>query len=206
MASAAGDVASVADALGIDRFAVLGHSSGGPHALACAALLPDRVSVGVSVGGLAPFDADGLDWFAGMGAAGVASLRAAAEGQAAKEVYQASAEFDPDMFTPADHAALGGAWAWFIDVVRPAIEPGPGGLIADDLANVAPWGFDPGRVVAPVLLLHGGQDRVVPSSHSAWLAGRCPSAELLISPEDGHISILNSGETALEWLAEHAQR
>jgi pimeloyl-ACP methyl ester carboxylesterase len=65
VASAAADVAAIADALGIGRFAVLGHSGGGPHALACAALLPERVIAAVSVSGPAPFDAAGLDWFAG---------------------------------------------------------------------------------------------------------------------------------------------
>ncbi len=204
VASAAADVWSVADALGIDRFAVMGHSGGGPHALACGALLPERVLGVVSVAGLAPFDAEGLDWFAGMAASGVASLRAAAEGRAAKERYEASgAEYDPE-FTPADLAALEGEWSWFISVVRPAIEKGPGGLIDDDLAYVAPWGFDPAQVVAPILFLHGGRDRVVPSSHGEWLARRCPSAELWLRPDDGHISALNSGAAAMDWLREHA--
>ena len=82
VASAAPYVAAVADTLGIDRFAVMGHSGGGSHALACGALLPERVLGVVSVAGLAPFDAEGLDWFAGMAASGVASLRTAAEGRA----------------------------------------------------------------------------------------------------------------------------
>ena len=111
MASAAAYVSSIADALGIDRFAVMGHSGGGPHALACGALLPERVLGVVSVAGMAPFGAEGLDWFAGMSDSGVASLRAA-EGRAAKERYEASAEYDPEMFTPEDHAALSGAWSW----------------------------------------------------------------------------------------------
>jgi pimeloyl-ACP methyl ester carboxylesterase len=177
VASAADYVSCVADALDIDRFAVVGHSGGGPHALACGALLPERVLGVVSVAGMAPFAAEGLDWFAGMADSGVAALRAAAEGRAAKESYEASgAEFDPEMFTPEDHAALSGAWSWVLEVVKPAVEAGPGGLIDDDLAYVAPWGFDPARVVAPILLLHGGKDRVVPSSHGEWLAHRCASA------------------------------
>ncbi len=207
VASAADYVACVADALGIDRFAVMGHSGGGPHALACGALLPERVLGVVSVAGLSPFDAEGLDWFAGMAASGVASLRGAAEGRAAKERYEASgAEYVPEMFTPEDHAALSGAWSWVLDVVNPAVEAGPGGLIDDDLAYVAPWGFDPARVLAPTLILHGGRDRVVPSSHGEWLARRCPSAELWLSPDDGHISVLHSGAAAMEWLREQADQ
>ncbi len=206
VASAAADVSSVADALGIDRFAVMGHSGGGPHALACGALLPERVLGVVSVAGLAPFGAEGLDFFVGMVASGAAELRAAAEGRAALEAYLESAEFDPEMFTPADHAALSGAWSWLNSVVGPAVEAGQVGLIDDELAYVAPWGFDPAKVVAPVLLLSGGQDRVVPSSHSEWLARRCPSAELWLCPDDGHISVLDSGAAAMEWLSEHADR
>ena len=203
IASAAADVAAVADELGIERFAVMGHSGGAPHALACGALLPDRVLAVVGVAGLAPFGAEGLDWYAGMSDSSLASLGAAAEGRAAKEAREASAEYDPEMFTPADHAALSGEWSWIGDVVGPALEAGhPAALIDDDLAYVAPWGFDPGQVKAPVLLLHGESDRVVPSSHSRWLAGQCPSVELRLVPAAGHISVLGEGANALEWLAE----
>ena len=92
-----------------------------------------------------------------------------------------------------------------LDVVNPAVEDGPGGLI-DDLAYVAPWGADPARAVAPILLLHGGRDRVVPSSHGEWLARRCPSAELRLYPDDGHISVLGFGAAALGWLRERTDR
>ena len=87
-----------------------------------------------------------------------------------------------------------------------ALEGGLGGMVDDDLAYVAPWGFDPGQVRAPVLLLHGGQDRVAPSSHAEWLATRIRSAELWLRPDDGHISVLNSAEAALDWLWEHASQ
>jgi pimeloyl-ACP methyl ester carboxylesterase len=203
VASAAADVSSIADALGIGRFAVMGHSGGSPHALACAALLPDRVLGAVCVSGLAPFTAEGLDWFAGMAAAGAAELHAAVQGRAALAEYVASTEFDPDQFTPADHAALAGAWSWLITVVRQAVETDAGGMVDDDLAYVASWGFDPGQVVSPVLFLHGGQDRIVPSSHAEWLARHTRSSELWIRSDDGHVSVLNSGTAALDWLREH---
>jgi pimeloyl-ACP methyl ester carboxylesterase len=202
LGSAANLVSSVADALGIDRFAVMGHSGGGSHALACGALLPDRVRGVVSVAGLAPFDAGGLDWFAGMAASGVDSLHAAAMGRAEKQRYEASGvEYDPE-FTPDDEAALAGRWSWLLEVVRPALAHGPGGLIDDDLAYVAPWGAEVEHITAPTLVLHGGRDRVVPSAHAEWLADRCPAAELRLSPDEGHISILGSSESALEWLRE----
>lgn len=149
--SSAAEVSAVADALGIDQFAVLGHSGGSPHALACAALLPDRVAGVVSVAGLAPFNAAGFDWFAGMATSSAAELRAAVEGREALAKYLEAAQFEPEMFTPADHAALGGPWSWLLDVVGPAVAAGPGGQIDDDLAFVGPWGFDPAEVTAPAL-------------------------------------------------------
>jgi pimeloyl-ACP methyl ester carboxylesterase len=204
VASAAGYASRLADALGIERFATLGHSGGGPHALACGALLPDRVLGVVSISGLAPYGAGGLDWFAGMAPSSAASLRAATEGRAAKEAYEASAEFDPEMFTPDDHAALDGAWSWFGSVVGPALATQRGGLVDDDLAYVAPWGFDPAQVRPPVLLMHGGRDRIAPAAHGEWLRRRCPSAQLRLHPADGHISVLNSADSALDWLSERA--
>lgn len=206
VASAAADAAAVADALGVDRFAVMGHSGGGPHALACAALLPDRVGAVVAAASLAPLEADGLDWFAGMASAGEASLRAALHGRDAKEAHEARPP-DPDAdigFGPADIAALTGEWAWFNGIVHAALEHGTGGLVDDDLAYVAPWGFDPAMIVVPTLLLHGSADRVVPSTHGTWLARRVPSGELWLEPDDGHISVLRRAADALAWLSRWA--
>ena len=204
--SAAADVAAVADALGIERFAVMGHSGGGPHALACGALLPARVLAVVSMAGLAPFGAEGLDWFAGMIDSGVASLRAAAAGRCRRRSGTRHREPSTTPSSPqADLAVLAGEWAWLERVVGPALAAGPGGLIADDLAYVAPWGFDPVEVVAPTLFVHGGRDRIVPCSHSEWLARQCPRAELRLSPDDGHLSILGLAGQALEWLRERAK-
>jgi pimeloyl-ACP methyl ester carboxylesterase len=98
-------------------------------------------------------------------------------------VRRTSVDLDPG-FTPEDQAALAGDWSWLLDVVRPAVRAGPGGLIDDDLAAVAPGGFDPADLAVPTLLVHGGRDRVVPSSHSVWLSRRIPSAGLWLRPSD----------------------
>lgn len=74
------DTLALADHLGAGRFLTWGISGGGPHALACAALAPDRVTAAASVGGPAPYDAAGLDYTAGMGEGNVAEFAAAAEG------------------------------------------------------------------------------------------------------------------------------
>jgi pimeloyl-ACP methyl ester carboxylesterase len=203
IASAAADVSAIADALGIGRFASMGASGGGPHALACAALMPGRVVAAVCIAGLAPLDADGLDWFAGMAAAGEAELRASRSGRVALEDYLTSAEFDPQLFTPADHAALTGSWSWLGTISGQAMQGGMDGMVDDNLAYVSPWGFDPTNVSVPVLFLHGGDDRVVPKSHAQWLAHRLPSSELWLRPGDGHISVLQDGAAAMEWLARH---
>jgi pimeloyl-ACP methyl ester carboxylesterase len=99
------DVARVADALGIRRSAVIGHSGGGPHVLACAVLRPDRVLATVA-------------------------MSSPAHTARPLERYLASHEFDPD----------------------------------DALAEVAPWGFTTEQAKPPVLLVHGDEDRMVPST------------------------------------------
>jgi pimeloyl-ACP methyl ester carboxylesterase len=202
IASAATDVAAVADALGLDSFAGIGHSAGAAHALACAALLPDRVVAAVATSGLAPFGAEGLDWLAGFADVGAGAFRAALRGRAARERYDDEVPDDADIgFTAADWEALSGDWSWLLDVVRRGQESGPGAAVDDDLAAVAPWGFEPADIRVPVLIAHGGLDRMVPASHARWLAHRIPSAELWLRPDDGHITVLASAESALEWLA-----
>jgi pimeloyl-ACP methyl ester carboxylesterase len=200
IANAAECATAVADALGVGEFAVMGHSGGGAHALACAALLPGRVLAAVSISAMAPFDAAGFDWFAGMAPASEASLRAATEGRAAKEKHEAAAEFDPDIFTAADLAALEGSQSWLNDVVRAALDGGLGGLVDDDLAYVAPWGCDPAAITAPLLVVHGEADRLIPAAHGAWLAAHCPTAEFRPYAADGHLSVLDHAAGALDWL------
>jgi pimeloyl-ACP methyl ester carboxylesterase len=207
IASAAADVAAVADALGLDRFAVLGHSGGGPHALACAALLPERVAAAVSLSAPAPFDAAGLDWFAGWSPGLAAENRGAAGGRAALEAHWAGAEPE-DMtafFTEGDLAALEGRWAWVGEVAGAAIRQGGDGLAEDTLASVQPWGFQPDSVKVPVLLVHGGGDKMVPPAHGEWLGAHCPAAELRLVPGAGHVTVLDAAPEALTWLGQRVR-
>lgn len=204
VASAAGDVAALADRLGIERFATMGASGGGPHALACAALLPDRVTAAVTLAGIAPFDAAGLDWFAGMADTG--AVRAAADGgREARALFEETAEFDPASFNTGDYEALDGRWSALGVDVGVAAAGGPaglGGLVDDDVAFTRPWGFDVSDIGVPLLVVQGGDDRVVPAAHGRWLADRMPNGEAWWRHLDGHITVLDAIPDALDWLLE----
>lgn len=200
MASTAHDLAQVADSLGIDRFAAVGYSGGGCYALGGAATLGDRVQAVLTLAAIAPYGVEGLDWFGGMLPSGVASLRAALGGREVKEAHEASGiEYDPE-FTKADLAMFDGPWSWLGSVASRGLEAGPYGLIDDDVSYVSPWGCDPGTITAPVLLLHGEQDRIIPSTHGFWLANHCPTAELRLFAKDSHISVLAHAADGLDWL------
>lgn len=208
IASAARDVEAVADALGLERFAVMGHSGGGAHALACAALLPDRVGAAVSISGLAPLPGDGAElapgigWFDGLYAGSLAEMRAALVGRDELTRVLENADYDPEMFTPEDHAILNGTWRWFNHVVELGSAGGVGGFVDDDLAAVRPWGFDVGDIRVPTLIMHGTSDRVVPVSHARWLGRHIPSAQLRLREGAGHLSIMEGAADALAWVAQ----
>jgi pimeloyl-ACP methyl ester carboxylesterase len=197
VASAAGEVAAVADALGIERFASMGVSGGGPHALAGGALLGERVAGVVTLAGVAPYT-DAFDWFGGM--ASPDGIRSALSGRAARAEFEETAEFDPAQFLPVDYAALDNEWASLGEDVGRSAAFGADGLIDDDVAFASPWGFELADVSVPVLVVQGGGDRVIPRAHGEWLAARIPSAELWIRPEDGHVSVMNAVPAATDWL------
>ncbi len=201
IADAAADTVAVADAAGVARFAVLGHSGGGAHALACAALAPERVVGAVSISGLAPWGSPGLDYFAGINAGGEAELSAATQGAEALAAHLAAAEFDASMFIDSDWDALKTDWAWFNSVVERAEPSGSGPFIDDDVASVSPWGFAPADIRIPTLIMHGTADRVVPVTHAWWLAANIEGANLLEVRGAGHISVMRRATEALDWLA-----
>ena len=216
IASVAGDVRAVADALGLESFGTWGISGGGPHALACAALLPDRVFAAATVASPAPYDADGLDWLAGGGEMNVVEFTAALQGETAVrpllEQWQGAmsaggAEAMRDemasLLGAADAAALAGELAEYLhaSVVETG---GVDGWLDDDLAFVAPWGFEPEMISIPVLVRHGEQDRFVSADHSRWLAERIPGAEAWITRDDGHLTLYEHAIPEIHaWLLEH---
>lgn len=197
VASAGADAVAVADALGIEHFAAMGASGGGPHALAAAALHSDRVSGVVTLAGIAPFTS-AFDWFDGM--ASPEGIRSAFEGRAARAAFEETAQFDPRQFVPADYAALEGAWASLGDDVGHSAAFGSDGLIDDDVAFASPWGFALEDVAVPVLVVQGALDRVVPPAHGEWMARRLPRAERWVRPEDGHVSVLDAVPSTMDWL------
>ena len=201
VASVGIDAEHLVDALGIERFAVMGASGGGPHALACAARMPGRVAAVATFASPAPFTAS-FDWFAGMQTP--AALRAALSGLEARTAYAETDEFDPAQFVAADWATLAGPWkALGADAGREG-EAGSDGLIDDDVAFASPWGFDRAEVVAPVLLVQGGLDRVIPPSHAQHLLSELSDAQLWLRPHDGHVSVLEAVPVAMDWLLDRA--
>jgi pimeloyl-ACP methyl ester carboxylesterase len=201
--SAAEDVAGLADALGIDRFATWGISGGGPHALACAALLPDRVLGAASLAGVVPFDAEGVDFLAGMGeanheefgaaVAGREPLRALLEPQAAELRGTDAAAFlevFPSLLSAVDRDVLTGELAAYMHRCNVVGLERLDGWLDDDLAFVAPWGFRVEEIGVPTLVRHGQHDRFVPVAHGEWLAQHIPNAVARVSAEDGHLTLI----------------
>ncbi len=205
VADAALDVLDIADQLELGEFSVVGRSGGGPHALACAALIGERRLRNVAVlVGLAPSDAQGLDWFDGMtdsntneyelagtdGAAVVADLTKRAEEVSRnpdtllwaleKEMSEADKRiaFDP------------GIRRRLHETYREALKCGPYGWIDDVLAFRQPWGFDLGKITVPVRLWHGKQDVFSPPGHSGWMAGQIPGATIELEPSAAHFGAM----------------
>jgi pimeloyl-ACP methyl ester carboxylesterase len=218
---AASDCKAILDALGIERAVVWGISGGGPHALACAALIADRVSAAAVLGSVTPFDAPGLNYFRGMGDDNLIELGLAmagrdhiapfAEHEAAELVAATPEEITgamaslvqgPDREVLA-HGAAGHHWAATMPV---SFAHGPDGWIDDDLAFVRPFGFLPSDIRVPVLVVHGRQDRFVPVAHGEWLAGAIPGAEAWIEDEEAHFTLLERRVPEVHaWLLERAR-
>ncbi|GAA5700604.1 putative aminoacrylate hydrolase RutD [Streptomyces avermitilis] len=214
------DVAEVADALELDRFAVAGRSGGAPHALACAALLPDRVTRAAALVTLAPRDAKGLDWFAGMAPSNVHEFRTAfndPERFVARLIPRSAKirsnparlleELRGDLTADDRQIVADGAIrSMLLRNYHEALRSSPYGWVDDALALTGPWGFDPADIRVPVLLWHGAQDVFSPAAHSTWLAGRIPRATAVLEPAAAHFAALRALPAVLTWLLADAAR
>jgi pimeloyl-ACP methyl ester carboxylesterase len=207
VADVAGDTATVLDALGADTFVTVGWSGGGPHTLACAAALPGRCLAAASVAGVAPYQANGLDWLAGMGPENVDEFGAAVAGEAVLTQFLDSAAATLGTVTgadvaqalgglviAADQAALTGEFADYVAAaLRASMNTGIAGWRDDDLAFVRDWGFPLGGAqdhsAAPVSIWQGDQDKMVPFAHGQWLAANIPGARAHLLPGEGHLSL-----------------
>jgi pimeloyl-ACP methyl ester carboxylesterase len=217
VADVAGDCAAVADALAVERFATWGVSGGGPHALACAALLDDRVIRVAVLGSVAPWDAPDLAVVDGMREDNVAEFAAAREGSSAlRELLEptavAMAGLDRGVLLqqldgfldPCDaEVAQNGFGETLVDSIRLGLREGVDGWVDDDLALVRPWGFELSEISCPVGVWHGAQDCMVPPAHGRWLADTLVADRVEILPADGHLAVLaNRTDRVHAWLLE----
>jgi pimeloyl-ACP methyl ester carboxylesterase len=216
VAGAAADVAAILDALGVDRFATYGTSGGGPHALACAALLSGRCAAAATIAGAGPADAPDLDFMAGMGEGNVAEFAAAREGRDALAAFcrpeaEALLALEPEGLAAAlrphlsdvDAGALTGEYAaYLLAAMTRGLGAGVDGWVDDDLAFLAPWGFDVAAIAVPALVWQGGQDLMVPAGHGRWLREHVAGAEGAPLPGEGHLTLFaNRVGDVQAWLA-----
>jgi pimeloyl-ACP methyl ester carboxylesterase len=207
VADAAADVDKILERIGADEFVTAGWSGGGPHALACAALLPVRCLAAATIAGAAPYDSPGLDWMAGMAEENHEEFRAALAGEAdlttflngaAGSLREISAAQVADglggLLSETDKAALTAEFADHLSAsLRAAVTRGIDGWRDDDLAFTHDWGLSLDALghATPVAIWQGDQDRMVPSAHGAWLAANIPLARARFLPGEGHLSLIN---------------
>jgi pimeloyl-ACP methyl ester carboxylesterase len=207
------------DALGVERFVTWGISGGGPHALACAALLSDRVVAAASLAGLAPFDAPGLNYFTGMGEDNIKEFGLTMAGREYIEPYteavgemmrQASveqlAEGIASIISEVDRVALidGAVGEFWAGSMPATFAQGAAGWVDDDLAFARPFGFEIDSISVPTLVVHGHKDQMVPLDHGRWLAGMIPGAAAWISEDEGHLTLYaNRVPDVHGWLLQH---
>jgi pimeloyl-ACP methyl ester carboxylesterase len=214
VASVVADTAAVLNALNEERFFTIGWSGGGPHALACAALLANRCTAAATLASVAPYGVAGLDWLAGMGPENIEEFGAAIEGEERLKPYlerEAAALRDVTgselaaalggLVSEVDKRALTGDYAEIMaESFRRAVSAGIAGWRDDDLAFTRPWGFDLNTIRVSVAIWQGDEDRMVPFAHGQWLAANIPGARSRLLPGDGHLSLVTHLERVLDEL------
>jgi pimeloyl-ACP methyl ester carboxylesterase len=203
VADVVSDVEQVLGHLGVERCVTAGWSGGGPHALAMAALLPRRVTGALLIAGVAPWEAESLDFLAGMGEQNVEEFGAALEGEAALRPYlerEAVGLRDTDgpgivmamstLLPEVDRALLTDEYGdWLAANCREGLRTGVDGWLDDDIAFTQPWGFDLASITVPTFIWQGDQDLMVPFAHGRWLADHVPGATAHLEAGEGHLSV-----------------
>jgi pimeloyl-ACP methyl ester carboxylesterase len=213
------DITAVADALGLEQFATWGLSGGGPHSLACAALCDERLVAAATLAGVGPWNAEGLDWLAGMGEgnleefdlvlAGEEALRPAIERDRGEMLAATPEQLRDAMaphLSPTDSEALtAGLAEYFHSNLAHGIGESADGWIDDNLAFVKPWGFELSAIARPVLVVQGGDDLMVPRQHGEWLAANVPGCESRIDDAHGHLTLAEHLVPEVHtWLQSHS--
>lgn len=216
VAEGAADVSAIADALRLDRFAVLGRSGGGPHALACAALLPDRVTQIAVLVGLAETagEPDPVGrWSKQMNRFNRHAYLAAERGADAVMTRLDADRFrrDPTLLVrelyveliESDRRVLDdmGIRRLLVNSWAEGIRRSADGWIDDLLAFVTPWGFDLAEITTPTLIWHGADDRFSPAGHAQTLGERIPGCQVVIQPGRGHFAALKVMPDVISLLA-----
>lgn len=203
------DVAAVADYLGIDRFAVMGVSGGAPHALACAAVLGDRVTAVQVVSGVAPPDC----WIPGARPARVETVIGAVMRRGggliaplatilfwiARHLPRTVMRLYRLLLPPADRRIIArpAIAAAYRDELRRLPRSAVAAVVQDLALFAGPWGSLVDDVVQPTTVWHGGEDRAVPVEHAKALAQRLANAKITVFPADGHLMLCDRAAAIL---------
>jgi pimeloyl-ACP methyl ester carboxylesterase len=198
----ADDVVALADALGIERFAVLGWSSGGPGALALGAMHPSRTrAIGVAAGQVPMVaDRDVRDAIDPVIAMRGDTMKTMTPDEFASMVAPLLAPLDAPFDLMMEAVTEGKDAAYLRDLASvdglheqlalgaiAAVENGLGGAERDMRAMVTPWPFELADVTVPVTLWYGTEDHRFKPPAGQWLADRLPDARLEVFEETSHL-------------------
>ncbi|WP_433338786.1 alpha/beta fold hydrolase [Spirillospora sp. CA-294931] len=215
---AAEDVLRIAEHLGLDRFAIVGRSGGGPHAMACAAHeeLAARITKLAVLVSLAPATADGLDWYEGMNdlnRAEYSSIDRDESGALSTLIKQTlEIQRDPEsllrtldpQLADADRRVVEdmGIRRLLTETYSEALRCNEDGWLDDVLAFRRHWGFEPAEISSaiPTLLWHGADDGFSPVRHTIWLSRQIPHAESWVQRGAAHFTAVEVLPSILAWV------
>jgi pimeloyl-ACP methyl ester carboxylesterase len=183
------DVAELAAALGLDRFAVFGMSGGGPHAAACAYSLADRVSALALVSSPGPvWDRRELRYSLPLHRQPLIEL-ASRDREAAKRILLEDCRRELERVARGDESGDQSTDPVLRERLRAAaLEATPEGYARDlVLLFVSPWGFTPEEIAVPTRIWHGDRDPAVPFAVGEFFARTIPQSSLHAVPGGGHL-------------------